>query len=63
LRRRVPPLSESAQGCGGAGGALLDAHMVDDEPRIGVVVDQRRARVDVAPEEDVDWEIVFDGRA
>ena len=30
---------------------LLDAHMVDDEPRVGVAVDQRRARVDVAPEQ------------
>jgi hypothetical protein len=37
--------------------------MVDDEPRVGVAVDQRRARVDVAPEQDVDREIVFDGRA
>jgi hypothetical protein len=27
---------------------MLDAHMVDDEPRIGVAVDQRRARLDVA---------------
>src|SRR6202035_536982 len=42
---------------------LLDAHMVDDEPHVGVAVDQRRARVDVAPEQDVDREIVFDGRA
>ena len=37
--------------------------MVDDEPRVGVAVDQRGARVDVAPEQDVDREIVFDGRA
>ena len=37
--------------------------MVDDEPRVGVAVDQRRARIDVAPEQDVDREIVFDGRA
>jgi hypothetical protein len=42
---------------------LLDAHMVHDEPRVGVAVDQRRARLDVAPEQDVDREIVFDGRA
>jgi hypothetical protein len=27
---------------------LLDAHMVDDEPRVGVAVDQRRARIEVA---------------
>ena len=27
---------------------LLDTHMVDYEPRVGVAVDQRRARVDVA---------------
>src|SRR5215472_16594651 len=42
---------------------LLDAHMVDDEPRVGVAVGQHRVRVDVAPEQDVDREIVFDGRA
>jgi len=42
---------------------LLDAHMVDDEPRVGAAVDQRRARVHVAPEWDVDREIVFNGRA
>jgi hypothetical protein len=29
--------------------------MVDNEPRVGVAVDQRRARVDVAPEQDVDF--------
>src|SRR6516165_5043037 len=42
---------------------LLDAHMVDDEPRVWVAFDQRSARVDVAPEQDVDREIVCDGRA
>ena len=37
--------------------------MVDNEPRVGMTVNQRRARIDVAPEKNVDWEIVFDGRA
>ena len=37
--------------------------MVDDEARIGMAVDQRRARVDVAPAQDVDRKVVLDGRA
>ena len=37
--------------------------MVDDEARIGVAVDQRRARVEVAPAQDVDRKVVLYGRA
>src|SRR6185312_7501351 len=38
---------------------LQDAHMVDDEARIWVAVDQCGARVDVAPEKHVDRKIVL----
>ena len=37
--------------------------MVDDEARIGMAVDQCRARVDVAPEKNVDRKIVLNSRA
>ena len=37
--------------------------MVDDEARIGMAVDQRRARVQIAPEQDVDRKIVLNGGA
>ncbi len=37
--------------------------MVDDEARIGVAIDHCRARVEVAPAQDVDWKIVLYGRA
>jgi len=37
--------------------------MIDDETRVGVTVDQRRARVEVAPEQDVDRKIVANRRA
>src|SRR6202040_1315899 len=42
---------------------LQDSQMVDDEPRIGVAVDQRRARVHVAPAQYVDRKVVLYGRA
>ena len=42
---------------------LQDAEVVDDEARVGMAVDQRRARVQVAPEQDVDRKVVLDGRA
>ena len=38
---------------------LHDAQMVDDESRVGVAIDQRRALVQVAPEQDVDWKSCF----
>ena len=37
--------------------------MVDDEARIGMAVDQCRARIDVAPEKNVHRKIVLNGRA
>src|SRR2546428_12804611 len=37
--------------------------MVDDEPRIRMAVDQRRARVKVPPEQDIYWEILARRRA
>jgi len=37
--------------------------MVDDEARIGVAVDQRRARIHVAPAQYVDRKVVLYGRA
>jgi len=37
--------------------------MVDDEARVGMAIDERSARVQIAPEQDVDREIVADGRA
>ena len=37
--------------------------MVDYEPRIGVAVDQRRARIHVAPAQDVDGKVMLYGRA
>src|ERR1700730_2485024 len=42
---------------------LQDSEMIDDEAHVGVAVDQRGARVDIAPEQDVDREIVSDGCA
>ena len=37
--------------------------MIDDEARIGVAVDQRRARIHVAPAQDVDRKVALYGRA
>ena len=37
--------------------------MINDEAHVGVAVDQRGARVDIPPEQDVDREIVAYGRA
>ena len=37
--------------------------MVDDEARIGVPVDQGRARIHVVPAQDIDRKVVLDGRA
>ena len=37
--------------------------MINDEAHVGVAVDQRGARVDIPPEQDVDREIVSDGCA
>ena len=37
--------------------------MVDDEPRVGMAVDQRRACVQIVPAQDVEWKIVANGRA
>src|SRR5438309_421427 len=37
---------------------LHNAEMVDDEPRVGVAVDKGGAGVEIAPEQDVDREIV-----
>jgi hypothetical protein len=34
--------------------------MIDDEAHVGMAVDQRSARVDVAREEDIDREVVSD---
>src|SRR5262249_52215196 len=39
-----------------------DSQMVDDEARIGVTVDQRRARIHVAPAQYVDRQVVLYGR-
>jgi hypothetical protein len=39
---------------------LLDSEMIDDEAHVGVAVDQRGARVDIAREQDIDGEIVSD---
>src|SRR5437879_3407991 len=43
---------------GGRRSGLHDGQMVDDESRVGVAVDERRARVDVAPAQHVDREVV-----
>src|SRR3954471_10011904 len=37
--------------------------MVDDEPRVGMAIDERRARVHIAPKQYVDRKIVLHGRA
>ena len=37
--------------------------MIDDEASIGVAVDQRRARIHVAPAQYVDRKVVLYGRA
>ena len=42
---------------------LHQRQMVDDEARIGVAVDHRGARIYVAPAQDVDRQVVPDGRA
>jgi len=41
---------------------LQDGQMVDDETGIGVAVDQRHARIHVAPAQYVDWKVVLYGR-
>src|SRR3974390_966155 len=53
----------SAQGCGGAGGTIGCWMPTWAEPRVGGAGEQPRARLDVALEQDVDREIVVDGRA
>src|SRR6266516_3979609 len=42
---------------------LHDAQMVDDESRVGMAIDQRSARVQVAPAQDVDRKVVANGCA
>jgi hypothetical protein len=42
---------------------LQDAEMVNDEPRVGMAIDQRRTGVQIAPKQDVDRKIVPSGRA
>ena len=37
--------------------------MVDDEPRVGMAIDERSARVQIAPAQDVDRKVVANGRA
>ena len=37
--------------------------MVDDESRVGMAIDQRNARVQIVPAQDVDRKIVTNGRA
>jgi hypothetical protein len=37
--------------------------MIDDEARIGVAIDQRHARIQVAPAQHVDRKVVLYGRA
>ena len=37
--------------------------MVDDESRVGVAIDQRSARVQIVPAQDVEWKVVTNGRA
>src|SRR5271166_2393917 len=37
--------------------------MIDDEPRVGMAIDERCARIHIAPEQDIDREIVLHGRA
>src|SRR5207237_5759191 len=46
---------------GGRRSGLHDAQMVDDESRVGVTVDQRRSRVQVAPAQYVDRKVVANG--
>ena len=36
--------------------------MVDDEAGIGAAVDQRRARIEVALVQDIDWKVVLYAR-
>jgi hypothetical protein len=48
---------------GGRRSGLHDGQMVDDESRVGVAVDQRRTRVQVAPAQHVDRKVVPNGRA
>ena len=42
---------------------LQDAEMVDDEPCVGMAIDQRGARLEIAPAQQVDRKIVANGRA
>src|SRR5713226_8398522 len=42
---------------------LHDAQMVDDESRVGMAIDERSARVQVAPAQDVDRKVVANRRA
>src|SRR5262245_30033498 len=58
LRQVGPRLQRGWWGAG-----LQDSQMVDDETCIGVAVDQRRARIHVAPAQYVDRKIVLYGRA
>jgi hypothetical protein len=46
-----------------AAALLQDAQMADDEARIGMAIDQRGARVQVAPAQDVDRKVVANGCA
>src|SRR5262249_56220091 len=50
-------------GGGGGGGGVEDRRVVDDETRVGVAVDQRRARLDVAPAQQVDRKVLLGGGA
>src|SRR5262249_8473667 len=47
---------------GRRGARLQDSEMIDDEARIGVAIDYGGPRVQVAPAQNVDREIVLDGR-
>src|SRR3984893_3859053 len=66
LDHRVPALGEVEHlgqigpglGWGGRRSGLHDGQMVDDESRVGVAVDERRARVHVAPAQHVDRKVV-----
>ena len=37
--------------------------MVDDEPRVGMAIDERSAGVEIVPAQDVDRKVVANGRA
>src|SRR5262249_19814470 len=63
---RSSTFGRSAHGCGGGGrgwcAGLQDSQMVDDKARIGVAVDQRRARIYIAPAQYVDRKVALYGR-